>query len=70
MKVINQLLVTEEILTGSNGLKINQFQTILLLSKECEEEIGAKSDIIVRLEIKTEEISRLLMKLNSLPKAD
>jgi hypothetical protein len=36
--------------------------------KECEGEIAAKSDIIVRLEIKTEEISRLLMRLNSLPK--
>jgi len=35
---------------------------------ECEGEIAAKSDIIVRLEIKTEEISRLLMRLNSLPK--
>ena len=39
----------------------------LLPPKECEGEIAAKSDIIVRLEIKTEEISRMLIRLNSLP---
>ena len=35
--------------------------------KECEEEISLKSDVISRLESKTEEISRLLIRLNDMP---
>ena len=38
-----------------------------LLPQECEEEISQKSDIISRLESKTEEISRLLCRLNEMP---
>ena len=34
--------------------------------KECESEISAKSEIITKLESKTEEISRMLMRLNDL----
>ena len=36
-------------------------------AKECEEEISQKSDIISKLEDKTEEISRILIRLNNLP---
>ena len=39
----------------------------MLLKKECESEISAKSSIITRLESKTEEISRMLIRLNDLP---
>ena len=39
----------------------------MLPPKECEEEISAKTEIINRLECKTEEISRMLIRLNEMP---
>ena len=52
------------ILMPVNALIFSQYFTRCL--KECESEISAKSDIITKLESKTEEISRMLIKLNEL----
>ena len=46
---------------------VNMIQFFAAQQKECEEEISLKSDVISRLESKTEEISRLLIRLNDMP---
>ena len=46
---------------------LNSSQFFAAQQKECEEEISLKSDVISRLESKTEEISRLLIRLNDMP---
>ena len=51
--------------TYNNVMTICFFSTRCYL-KECESEISAKSEIITKLETKTEEISRMLIRLNEL----
>ena len=51
--------------TYNNVMTMYFFSTRCYL-KECESEISAKSEIITKLETKTEEISRMLIRLNEL----
>ena len=53
-------------ITYHNVMTDNVFFSTRCYLKECESEISAKSEIITKLETKTEEISRMLIRLNEL----